>query len=378
MSSFPSRPLARSRDDGLQLSYQLPHRVYTAQGYPVLAPNGSSIIIYGYENGLKVIWRGGRQFTNRKLSAPKYQPQEKTNRSNDATIMIIDSDDESSVEPQKNEEPSSGFQEGEPEIDPLFPYENVLRQIDIPLGTKVVELAVPRILPESARSSLDPFPPILRKCMVISAVCADLSTRVVTLPLAPPHPAQFEVSSWVQTLSISGGVSHQEIPRGVGIAFTYQASEPQGDEDMAHSQSGSNRDRPGRWDLLVATHSVESSGLLIIHRIPVVEETDRSEVLYRLGEDDIESKRRYLPAPAQNIAFNPSPYPSPRHSTLLVAFHSGCVKVYSCFSMKPYKASRRSSSPQNDFDPSETEGKWLISLYAGFEQSPSGYPGVKL
>ncbi|KAE8403829.1 hypothetical protein BDV37DRAFT_123330 [Aspergillus pseudonomiae] len=377
MPSFPSRPLARSRDDGLQLSYQLPHRVYTAKGYPVLAPNGSSIIIYGYENGLKVIWRGGRPFTDRKPSASKDQPQEKTNRSNDDSIMIIDSDDESSVEPQKNEEPSYGFEEDEPEIDPLFPYENVLRQIDIPLGTRVVELAVPRILPESSRSSLDPFPPILRKYMVISAVCADLSTQVVTLPLAPPHPTQFEISSWVQTLSISGGVSHQEIPRGVGIAFTYQASEPQGDEDMTQSQSGSNRHRPGRWDLLVATHSAESSGLLIIHRIPVVEETDHSEVLYRLGEDDIESKRRYLPAPAQNIAFNPSPYPSPRHSTLLVAFHSGCVKVYSCFSMKPSKASRRSSSPQNDFETSETDGKWLISLYPGFEQSPSGLPRRK-
>ncbi|KAE8372951.1 hypothetical protein BDV26DRAFT_80982 [Aspergillus bertholletiae] len=371
MSSFPSRPLARPRDDGLQLSYQLPHRVYTAKGYPVLAPNGSSIIIYGYENGLKVIWRGGRPFSNRKPSALKDQSQEKPNRSNDNAIMIIDSDDESSAEPQKNEESRHGFEDDEPEIDPLFPLENILRQIDIPLGTRVVELAVPRILPETARSSLDPFPPMLKQSMVISAVCADLSTRVVTLPLAPPHPAQFEVSSWVQTLSISGGVSHQEIPRDVGITFTYQASESQGDEDMARSHSGSNGNGSGRWDLLVATHSAESSGLLIIHRIPVVEETDGSEVLYRLSENDIESRRRHLPAPAQNIAFNPSPYPSPRHSTLLVTFHSGCVKVYSCFSTKLYKASRRSSSPQNDF---ETEGKWLVSLYPGFEQSPSGIP----
>ncbi|KAE8395364.1 hypothetical protein BDV23DRAFT_105555 [Aspergillus alliaceus] len=377
MPSFPSRPLARPRDDGLQLSYQLPHRVYTAKGYPVLAHNGSSIIIYGYENGLKVIWRGGRPFANGKPSAPPDKPQEKTNRGNDDAIMIIDSDDESPAEPLKSDEASYQFEDEVPEIDPIFPFESVLHQIDIPLGARVLELAVPRILPEGARSSLDHFPPILKKHMVISAVCADLSTRVVTLPLSPPHPARFEVSSWVQALSISGGVSHQDVPRGVSLAFTYQEAELQEGQDKARSQSGSNGNGPGRWDLLVATHSAESSGLLIIHRIPIVEQTDYGEVQYRLDDSDIDSKRRYLPNPAQNIAFNPSSYPSPRHSTLLVTFHSGCVKIYSCFSTKPLKVSRRTSSPQNDFGTSDTEGKWLISLYPGFEQSPNGLPRRK-
>ncbi|KAF7590803.1 hypothetical protein BBP40_002371 [Aspergillus hancockii] len=376
MPSFPSRPLARPSDDGLQLSYQLPHRVYTAKGYPALAPNGSSIIIYGYENGLKVIWRGGRPFANKKPSAPKDKSQEETNRGNDDAIMIIDSDDESLAELPRIEEPSYEFEEEEPEVDPVFPFESVLRQIDIPLGTRVLELAVPRIVPEAARSSLDPFPPILKNHMVISAVCADLSTRVVTLPLAPPHPALFDVSSWVQTFSISGGISHQEIPRGVSITFTYQESQQQEDQDLGRSESGSNANGSGRWDLLVTTHSAESSGLLLIHRISIVEEASRGEVLYQFG-DDIDTKRRYLPTPAQSIAFNPSSYPSPRHSTLLVAFNSGCVKIYSCFSTKPSKVTRRSSSPQNDFETSETEGKWLISLYPGFEQTPSGLPRRK-
>ncbi|KAE8349254.1 hypothetical protein BDV28DRAFT_64311 [Aspergillus coremiiformis] len=377
MSSFPSRPLIRPRDDGLQLCYQLPHRVYTAKGYPVLAPNGSSIIIYGYDNGLKVIWRGGRPFANKEPLASKNKVQEKTNRGNNDAIMIIDSDDESSAEPAQSEEVSYEFEEEEPEIDSVYPFESVLRQIDIPLGTRVLKLAVPRILPETARSSLDPSPPILKKHMVISAVCADLSTRVVTLPLAPPHPAGFEVSSWVQTLSINSGVSHQEIPRGLSITFTYQEAEQQQDHDMGRSQSGSNTNGLGDWDLLVATHSAESSGLLIIHRVPIVGDTDRGEIKYRFSNDGINSKRRYLPAPAQNIAFNPSSSPSPRHSTLLVAFQSGCVKIYSCFATKPFKASRRSSSPRNDFETSGTDGKWLISLYPGFEQDPSGLPRRK-
>ncbi|BCS22967.1 uncharacterized protein APUU_31192S [Aspergillus puulaauensis] len=356
MPSFPSRPLVRARDDGLQLSYQLPHRVYAAQGYPIIAPNGSSVVLYGHEDGLKVIWRGGRPFSNQKPQLPKEDKPPKPSRNNDDAIMIVDSDDESVTDTRKDEvseiDPGYLFEEEDPEVDPAHPYESVLRQIDIPLGSRVIELAVPRVLRETARSPLDPFPGVLNKFIVVSAVCADYSTRVVTLPLTP-HPTQTEMDAWgIQTFSISGGVAHEEVPRGVSITFTYQ----EGSQQDVRSE--------GRWDILVATHSAESSGLLVIHRIPIADDGT-------LFTEDIESRRRYLPAPAQNIAFNPSSYPAARHSTLLVSFHSGCVKVYSCFSTKPSKSSRRGAGAQSDYETSETEGKWLITLYPGFEQSQS-------
>ncbi|KAI9040465.1 uncharacterized protein KD926_008170 [Aspergillus affinis] len=363
MPSFPSRPLVRPRDDGLQLSYQLPHRVYAAKGYPVLAPNGSSVIVYGYENGLKVVWRGGKAFGALKQPAENHKSQP-VNSSADDAVMIIDSDEEDVAESPKNEAPTFEFDDEEPEVDPAHPYEGLLREIDIPLASRVLELAVPRIAPETARSSLDPFPPVLKDTIVIAAVCADFSTRIVALPLTPPHPSETDVASWAQTLSISGGVSHQEIPRGVSIAFTYQEIEQSKEQPRTRSRAASRPKETGRWDLLVATHSAESSGLLILHRIPVVEESG----VYRFCDDEIETRRRYLPTPAKSISFNPSSYPSPRHSTLLVTFHTGCVKIYSCFSTKPSKASRRSSGPQSDFETSETQGKWLITLYPGFEQ----------
>lgn len=338
-------------------SYQLPHRVYTAQGYPVIAPNGSSIVVYGYEDGLKVIWRGGRLHSKEKPVPPKRESPPKPSRNNDDAIMIIDSDDESMVDTRNETESETVtehiFENEDPEVDPARPYETVLRQIDIPLGSRVTDLAIPRVLPETARSPLDPFPAILNKLIVVSAVCADYSTRIVTLPLTPPHPTQTKLASLgIQTFSISGGVSHQDIPRGVSLTFTYQESDPQAGGE-------------GRWDLLVATHSAESSGLLLVHRIPVAGDRE-----YRLCPEDVETKRRYLPSPAQNIAFNPSSYPAARHSTLLVSFNSGCVKVYSCFFTKPSKT-RRTAAAQNDYETSETEGKWLISLYPGFEQSSS-------
>lgn len=306
---------------------------------------------------MKVIWRGGRPFSNQKPQPPKEEKPPKPSRNNDDAIMIIDSDDESVADTRKDEvseiDPGYLFEEEDPEVDPAHPYETVLRQIDIPLGSRVIGLAVPRVLRESARSPLDPFPAVLNKFIVVSAVCADYSTRVVTLPLTPPHPTQTAIGAWgLQTFSISGGIAHEEVPRGVSITFTYQ----EGSQQDVSSE--------GRWDILVATHSAESSGLLVIHRIPIADDGT-------LFAEDIESRRRYLPAPAQNIAFNPSSYPAARHSTLLVSFHSGCVKVYSCFSTKPSKSSRRAAGAQGDYETSETEGKWLITLYPGFEQSHS-------
>lgn len=311
-----------------------------------------------------MVWRGGRRFSPPKTPTPNGNKSKKTNGGNDDAVMIIDSDEENTPEPPKEETTVYEFEPEETEVDPAYPFEEILRQIDIPLGSKVLDLAVPRILPEAARSALDPFPPVLKDTIVIAAVCADFSTRIVTLPLKPPHLVQTDPSTWgIQTISIAGGVSHQEIPRGVSITFTCQ-------------EVDNNGETAERWDLLVATHSAEASGLLLIHRIAIWEESNRGQVVYRLSDEDIESRRRYLPAPAQTIAFNPSGYPSTRHSTLLVVFHSGCVKIYSCFSTKPSKASRR-SGPQSDYETTETEGRWLISLFPGFETAPSGLPRRK-
>ncbi|KAJ5152906.1 uncharacterized protein N7482_009384 [Penicillium canariense] len=352
-------------------SYRLPHRIHAAQAYPLRSPNGSSIIIYGYETGLKVVWRGGREFSELKEAAPSTQVKSANN--GDDAVMIIDSDEEdTSAAPAVQEEPSFEFATEETEVDPAFPYEPILRQIDIPLESRVLGVAVPRVVPDEVRSSLDPFPSVAKHTIVVAAVCSDLSTRVITLPLLPPHPAQKDPRSWnIQKVTINGGVTHQDIPRGVSLTFTFQESEDE--QDRRKSRSGQTGGS-GKWDLLVATHSAEGSGALLIHRIPLREETFGKDVLYRLVEEDLVSQRRALPSPAQTIAFNPSPYPSARHSSLLVAFHSGCAKVYSCCSIQrtSSKGSRRGSIPQEEYGTIDTEGRWLISLYPGFEQNPNG------
>ncbi|KAJ5537982.1 hypothetical protein N7494_007461 [Penicillium frequentans] len=372
MPSFPATPLVRQREDGLQLSYRLPHRIHAAKGYPLRAPNGSSIIVYGNETGLKVVWRGGRQLSE--LKRPEASRQNRSNANNDGdSVMIIDSDEEDVPEAAPaQEEPSYDFVSEECEVDPAFPFESILRQVDIPLGSRVLDLAIPRVLPEEARSPLDPFPPIAKNNIIIAAVCSDFSTHVVTLPLISPHPTQSDPQSWhIQSLTINGGVTHQDIPRGVSLTFTCQDTEDDQERRNSRSRAGGS----GKWDLLVATHSAEGPGVLLLHRLPIREE---SNGFYHIIEEDITSQRRLLPSPAQTIVFNPSTYPSARHSHLLVAFHSGCVKIYSCFSVKKTpKTARRASNANEEYETIDTEGRWLISLYPGFEQSPTGLPRRK-
>ncbi|KAJ5798162.1 uncharacterized protein N7503_007458 [Penicillium pulvis] len=372
MPSFPATPLVRQREDGLQLSYRLPHRIHAAKGYPLRAPNGSSIIVYGNETGLKVVWRGGRQFSE--LKRPEASRQNRSNANNDGdSVMIIDSDEEDVPEAvPAPEESSYDFVSEESEVDPAFPFESILRQVDIPLGSRVLDLAIPRVLPEEARSPLDPFPPIAKNNIVIAAVCSDFSTHVVTLPLIPPHPTQTDPQSWhIQSLTINGGVTHQDIPRGVSLTFTCQDTEDDQERRNSRSRAGGS----GKWDLLVATHSAEGPGVLLLHRLPIREE---SNGFYHIIEEDLISQRRLLPSPAQTIVFNPSTYPSARHSHLLVAFHSGCVKIYSCFSVKKGpKTARRASNTNEEYETIDTEGRWLISLYPGFEQNPTGLPRRK-
>lgn len=303
------------------------------------------------------------------MPSPKVQkPKTKASGGNDDSVMIIDSDEDSAPsEMRRDERPEYSFETEESEIDPAHPFESIIRHVDVPLGSTVLDLAVPHILPDTARSSLDPFPPILNKSIIVAAVCADFSTRVVALPLVPPHPDQIDPSTWgIQTISINGLVSHQDIPRGVSLTFTCQVG---GD-----IEGNANKEQ---WDLLVATHSAEASGLLLVYRIPVLESTDK-EGKYSLLNDYIEPFQRcYLPTPAKKIAFNPSPYPSVRHSTLLVAFDNACVKIYSCFSTKPSKASRMNTGSKGRIETGDLEGKWLITLYPGFTQSPSGMASRK-
>lgn len=277
--------------------------------------------------------------------------------------MIIDSDDEEPAPASGNQDNTEYelFEEEEVEIEPSRPYEPIIRHVDIPLGTRVLSVAVPSLLPEKARSLGYTVPPVLTTSIVLSVACADSKLRVIILPLAPPHPSTKISDLKIQTLALAATVSHNQPPNGVSITFTCDTDEK--DEDLGRSASQQVVTATGQWSLMVATHAAEASGTLLVYNIPIGQAANGS---YTLPTKDIQPPQKHLlPASARTISFNPSPYPSARHAHLLVTFPDGYVKVLAC------STSSKESKDVGTDGKSERGGKWLVTLYSGFEQSPN-------
>ncbi|OJD15169.1 hypothetical protein AJ78_04564 [Emergomyces pasteurianus Ep9510] len=382
MSNLLFDPVVRQREDGWQLSYQLPHRVYDTKTYPIQSSNGSTIVIYGHDHGIRILWRGGRGFKS-PLSQPAEQAQPKANgASNEDVIMIIDSDEETPApEDRKANTPLVEFEDEEDEIDPSRPFHDILRHIDVQLGVKVLGLAVPPFCSEQLRSTLESYPQIFSNIAVIAASCADCSIRVLTIPLTPPLNHQ-DSSSWgLQTVTISAA-SIRAIPAGVAVTVTARRPGDSGNRFRSQSRSRTpksiNSGSESTWDLLVAAHSAEGSGTLSIYRLPISYQPGQPKDLPILpSEPALPIQHLLLPSPAKTISFNPSQYPSDRHSHILVSFASGSVKIYSCLASQSQKPTSDRRGSASETDSKETDGAWLINLFPEFRQNSIGIPRRK-
>ncbi|KKZ63412.1 hypothetical protein EMCG_02299 [[Emmonsia] crescens] len=383
MSNLSFDPVVRQRENGLQLSYQLPHRVYETKTYPIQASNGSTIIIYGHDLGIRILWRGGRAFKSQQPQAAEQEQPKANGASNEDVIMIIDSDEETPApEPKKVNPQLVEFEEEEDEIDPSRPFPDILRHIDIQLGVKVLGLAVPTFSAEQLRSTLESYPQIFSNIAVIIAACADCSIRVLTIPLTPPPNPQ-DSSSWgLQTVTISAG-SIQAIPAGVAVTVTARKPGDSGNRYRSQSRNRATKSIPdsesdSSWDLLVAIHSAEGSGTLSIHRVPITYQPGQPKDSPILpSEPALPVQHLLLPSPAKTISFNPSQYPSDRHSHLLVSFASGSVKVHSCLASQSRKPATDRRGSSSEIDPKQADGAWLITLSPEFCQNSVGIPRRK-
>lgn len=371
-----------------QNSYELPHRVYSSRVYPLLSPNGSTVIVCGHGQGLFVLWRGGRPFK----SQPKRGELKPVNGSNKDTVMIIDSDDE---EPPKSYNDTPAFDDDEEELDFSEPYDPLIQTLDLPLGVAVLHFSFPYLPSEPTGSTMKSLPPLLSDRIVVAMACSDLSIRILTLPLVPPSPQSKmrpELRSQIpstklthghfgeQMLVISGGNGHQSIPRGISVTTTARSLPQAGENEMigAHNPGGPqdqtldrsrSASRPGsqvsspaadrRWDLLIASHSAQFSGLLLIHKVAII--ADGSKIDTTSVEHNFSCQIKYLASPAISIHFNSSIYPAPRHSELLIAEAKGVVRILDCLSQHE----------------SRPEGSWLISLYSAFQNFPGSVTSRK-
>jgi hypothetical protein len=375
-----------SADAAICTSYDVPHRIFSSEVYPCQASNGSTIIVYGHVDGLRILWRGGKPFKQSMSS------KEKANRNGTTSkdSMVIDLDDDE-AEPAQSTPQRAEFADEDEEIDPSEPYLQILRSINIPFGTAARHLAIPHMPSHVSQAPLGAYPPIYSTHIVLTVACDDLSVRLVSLPLTPPPQEATNPSAWgVQIVKI-GPTSHQDLLSSIAITHTSLPldSDDEMDKGKSRSRSGSRLGNTGatasnpnggqQWRFLIASTSPTAGGLLLVHQLP----SDSDATLSTLPESHVLFQRQYFRSPliSSMIRFNPSPYPADRHSNILVTFpDGGCVKIYQALpdSNSAYYKGRRGSAATMDSATSTSRslpasanrpGKLLLTLYTGFIES---------
>ncbi|KAM3086394.1 hypothetical protein ACMFMF_000343 [Clarireedia jacksonii] len=330
-------------------SYELPHRIHTAKVYPLPAPNGSTVILYGNENGVKIIWRGGRPF---KASQDTATASAKVNGSKDA-IISLDSDEDEAAPPPFEDKPE--FEDDEAEIDPSKPYPSFVQTLDLHFGTDVLHIGLLQSSILKADSTSWRGIDALKQKIVFTAACADNLVRLVTLPLTPPSPASkgrdefrsnFTMANagngkWGETVVTLSG--HQKSSDGVSMTVNMEGQ-------LALTKA--NQKSTAETQIIVASHSKEMTGLLLLWRIPLSPSPSIEQPFQSI----------YMPSSAVRISFNPSL--SEQHSSyLLVADTNGTCRIYN------YKLVVNQSDDPDSLV--AEQGTWLLSLYSGFKNSRS-------
>ena len=375
-------------------SYDVPHRIFSSKIYPCQAPNGSTIIVYGHGEGLRILWRGGKPFKLSTASQERADPNGTTSKDS----MVIDLDDDNS-EPAKLSPQAAEFENQDEEIDPSEPYLKILRSADIPLGSGARHLAIPHIPSHIPEASAGAYPPIYSTHVVVAAACDDLSVRLVLLPLTPPPQDANESSTWGVQIVKVGPTSHQD-PLS-GITITHTSTQVDFDDEVDNSKPRSrSRSRLGntaatvtdakgvqQWCFLIASASPTAGGLLLVYRLP----STSHAALSALPESHVLLQRQYFRSPliSSTILFNPSPYPADRHSNILVTFpDSGCVKIFQALPdpNSVFPRGRRGSAATMDSTASSSRslpvstarpGKLLLTLYTGFIESPESVASAR-
>ncbi|KAJ0117381.1 hypothetical protein J7T55_003795 [Diaporthe amygdali] len=336
--------------------YALNRRVHDVKTYPVLSPQGSTILLYGHENGVTVFWRGGRRLKPANPQSGKPAGGNKTNGAGanaDDGVMIIDSDDDD-TSPSATA-PFVDKPEFENEnVEDTTGYPEVIQTLDLAIGTDILHIAVPPIAPRAAGDQPSEAD-ILAETMVFAVISAKGSAFMITLPLTPPSHdsvAREDLRSsllagavgqgkWGETLVSLGGQS--KCPDGIAMSL------------LPRRISSSDRSKsPARLSAsalraIIAVHGKDASGTLRLWDVPIKTASDSPAI------EPFQTE--YLPSPLTSIAFNPL------HSSQLLAVASPhAVRVYD------YAIP---SIPQDDISegPWPSHGSWLLSLYPPFARA---------
>ncbi|KAG6018154.1 hypothetical protein E4U43_007396 [Claviceps pusilla] len=336
-----TRPRIRRIGQNIQFTYDLSRRVNDVQTYPIQSPQGATIFIYGHENGVTIVWRGGRRF---KPSNSKQDVEKKQNGSSDDAIMLIDSDDEQAPAKAQAAQKFVDAPEFEEEME-QGSYHEIVQTLDLPLGTAVLHVAVmPLTSGNSINDSQSAAGSLLSQKIVLAVSCVTSDVYVVTVPLTPPSPeskAREELRSgllagqagsgaWGESIILLSG--QRKYSDGLAISLVApKDSEPRSKSPRA----------------VVAACSQQASGSLMLWDVPLDMTANPSRPIEPFQTE-------FLPQPLSSISFNPT------HTSQLLAVSSHhAVRVYD------YAVSSLPPDPEAT-GPFPSQGSWLLSLYQPF------------
>ncbi|KAI1768477.1 hypothetical protein GGR53DRAFT_462444 [Hypoxylon sp. FL1150] len=352
-------PRVRRTAQNTQYTYNLTSRIHTVQTYPVLSPQGATILIYGHENGITIVWRGGRRF---KPEVAKEAERGSTSKQNGKppadAVMILDSDDED-TEPAKGgsfvDEPQF-----EDSVDQDAPYPEIIQTLDLEFGTAVLHLATLPITPCTAEDAAWGGAEILKEKIVFAASCATREVFLITLPLVPPSP-QSKARAELQESLLAGKAGngkwgetltplHGQSKCSDGLAMTLV--KPKISTDRSKSTERSRSESRAKPRVIVAAHASDACGTLRLWDIPL-------EGSPKAGTRIEPFQAEYLSKPLTSISFNPT------YSTQLLCNASpDAVRIYD------YALASMAPDEMSD-GPFPSQGSWLISFYPPFARPAS-------
>ncbi|MCJ1311000.1 hypothetical protein MMC25_004670 [Agyrium rufum] len=346
------KPSAQILDGTYFLNYKLPYSIKTSCIYPLDSPNGSTIIICGHERGLLILWRGGRPYRTQDRTS-KDQPL--TNGEKDDALIDLDAsmaeEDESTEEigPAKEED----FDSEEEEFDLKHPYLPIIQRLEIAVDSPVSHVGVPEIPYTLQTPELRRMPRLLQENLILAVGCADGSVKLVTLPLLPPRPKGENGGSLsrVRTISRQEAKMHQGAVQGISVALFSTALQTS-IEDSSNSRSSQSS---LSWDLLIASHTSGPRSLLMVHKIPMSQ--DSMKILSDGGSPaDWLWRVQSLPKPARSIHLHSSlRSTSPKNSSILITESRAAVRIYQC-------------DPESE----NGMGSWAPSLHPDLSQNTNG------
>jgi len=307
------------RERKLHLCYELRHRVHCSAVYPLLAPNGSTLIVYGHEHGLVIWWRGGRK----RKDGTQADGQPNGIKADQVTIH----DEEEEAFMRQEQSTQDDYEDQEDELDPDTPYVSIIHRADVNLDAGVLHLAVPSLLASSSLSSAS----LLKTHAMIAVGLADGTQRIIRVPLAPPDDdtvAQTQESARDSQLALPSGRS---ICRALAMKV------------VTNTDDSSTLLVAGASDVLNIAH-VSSSG--------------QSLALGRTG------LTADLPSPVTQISFTPST----RSAQLLVADVCGSVRLFDPMLGTSSDHGRPSSRDSMRSIPTSINsvGRWLMAYHTSF------------